>query len=48
MNEVVIRAEALHKRYTEGGLDVPVLKGIDLELRQGETPRCKSCRGAVR
>ena len=37
MKEAVIHAEGLHKRYTEGGLDVPVLKGIDLALRQGET-----------
>ena len=37
MNELVLRALGLHKRYTEGGLDVPVLNGVDLEVRQGET-----------
>jgi lipoprotein-releasing system ATP-binding protein len=34
---LVLRAQGLHKRYTEGGLDVPVLQGVDLEVRQGET-----------
>jgi lipoprotein-releasing system ATP-binding protein len=33
----VIQAQGLHKRYTEGGLDVPVLQGIDLEVRAGQT-----------
>ena len=37
MSELVLRAQGLHKRYTEGGLDVPVLNGVDLEVRQGET-----------
>ena len=37
MSELVLRAQGLHKRYTEGGLDVPVLQGVDLEVRQGET-----------
>ena len=33
----VLQATGLHKRYTEGELDVPVLQGIDLEVRKGET-----------
>ncbi|HET6599100.1 MAG TPA: ATP-binding cassette domain-containing protein, partial [Burkholderiaceae bacterium] len=37
----VIRAAALHKRFTEGTgaekLDVHVLQGVDLEVRAGET-----------
>ena len=37
MSDLVLRAQGLHKRYTEGGLDVPVLNGVDLEVRQGET-----------
>ena len=41
MSEVVLQAQGLHKRYTERGgdepLDVPVLQGVDLEVRRGET-----------
>jgi lipoprotein-releasing system ATP-binding protein len=40
-DEVVIRAEGLHKRFQEGSgadaLDVTVLQGVDLTVRQGET-----------
>ena len=39
--EIVVKASALHKRYTEGGgasaLDVLVLQGVDLAVRRGET-----------
>ena len=41
MNEVVLKADALHKRFTEGrgatALDVTVLRGISLEVHKGET-----------
>jgi lipoprotein-releasing system ATP-binding protein len=37
MSEAVIRAQSLHKRFTEGGLDVPVLQGIEFEVQPGET-----------
>lgn len=33
----VIEATGLHKRFTEGGLDVPVLQGVDLTVQRGET-----------
>ncbi|GAP34439.1 lipoprotein releasing system ATP-binding protein LolD [Piscinibacter sakaiensis] len=33
----MLRAEGLHKRYTEGGLDVPVLQGVDLAVPRGRT-----------
>ena len=33
----VINAQSLHKRYTEGPLDVHVLQGIDLHVQAGET-----------
>jgi lipoprotein-releasing system ATP-binding protein len=40
MSDVVIQAEGLHKRFTEGAgesrVDVHVLKGVDLEVRQGQ------------
>ena len=35
--DVVLQAAGLHKRYTEGGLDVPVLQGVELTVRRGET-----------
>ena len=41
MSEPVIAAVGLHKRFTEGvgasRLDVHVLQGVDLQVRQGET-----------
>ena len=41
MSEVILRAHALHKRFTEGrgatALDVTVLRGISLDVARGET-----------
>ncbi|WOB09953.1 ABC transporter ATP-binding protein [Piscinibacter gummiphilus] len=37
MSEIVIEARGLHKRFTEGGLDVAVLQGVDLTVQRGET-----------
>jgi len=37
MSELVIQAQGLTKRFTEGRLDVTVLRGVDLAVRRGET-----------
>jgi len=35
--QVVLEAQGLTKRFTEGRLDVTVLQGVDLQIRAGET-----------
>lgn len=35
--EVVLRAQGLTKRFTEGRLDLTVLHGVDLQVHRGET-----------
>jgi lipoprotein-releasing system ATP-binding protein len=37
MTDVVLQAQGLTKRFTEGRLDVTVLQGVDLTVRSGET-----------
>jgi lipoprotein-releasing system ATP-binding protein len=37
MSEPVLQARHLSKRFQEGALDVPVLDGVSLEVRPGET-----------
>ncbi|WP_374664115.1 lipoprotein-releasing ABC transporter ATP-binding protein LolD [Ramlibacter sp.] len=37
MSEAVLSARGVARRFTEGGLDVEVLRGIDLDVHAGET-----------
>ena len=37
MSEVILQAQGLTKRFTEGALDVSVLQGVDLQVHAGET-----------
>ena len=37
IEEVVLKASALTKRFTEGRLDVTVLHGVDLQVHRGDT-----------
>ena len=44
MNEPVLKAERLAKRFTEGGLDVPVLQGMNFGVEPGRRRRVVSVR----
>lgn len=37
MNELILQATGLTRRFSEGGLDVTVLRGVDLRVQRGET-----------
>ncbi|RZI94384.1 MAG: ATP-binding cassette domain-containing protein, partial [Rubrivivax sp.] len=37
MSEQILQATGLTRRFSEGGLDVTVLKGVDLHVSRGET-----------
>ena len=46
MSESVLRAAGVGKTYVDGGLRTPVLSGIDLDVRAGETVAIVGASGA--
>src|SRR5512147_613483 len=46
MSEAIVQAQNLHKRFSEGGLDVPVLQGVDLAVMPGETVAVVAASGS--
>ncbi|MDW8479622.1 MAG: lipoprotein-releasing ABC transporter ATP-binding protein LolD [Xanthomonadales bacterium] len=46
MSEIVLACRALAKTYREGRLETPVLTGVDLEVRRGETVAILGASGA--
>ncbi|MFY7872946.1 MAG: ATP-binding cassette domain-containing protein, partial [Limnohabitans sp.] len=37
MNETLLAARGLGKRFTEGRIDLTVLQGVDLDVQAGQT-----------
>lgn len=46
MSELILKCEGVGKRYRDGGLDVLVLHGLDLEIRAGKAPASSVLRAA--
>ncbi len=46
MSEIVLACRGLAKTYREGRLETPVLAGVDLEVRRGETVAILGASGA--
>lgn len=46
MSEIVLSCRGLAKTYREGRLETPVLHGVDLEVRRGETVAILGASGA--
>jgi lipoprotein-releasing system ATP-binding protein len=46
MNELLLRSEGVRKTYTKDGAPVEVLRGVDLDVREGETLAILGSSGA--
>ncbi len=46
MSEIILEAKSIHKTFKKGKVSIPVLKGIDVQLKKGETVAIVGASGA--
>jgi lipoprotein-releasing system ATP-binding protein len=48
MNDVILAAQGVHKRFTEGPADVAVLTGVDISVSRGQSLAIVGASGSVK